>query len=77
MHPLRAQMVMSRYRPKPCADCPGRQSLMCCRSTTREPLPVGTYSMTIERVRKVRNKPYYRIHYRMSDGTRTTGIMRP
>lgn len=41
------------------------------------PPPPGNYSMTIERVRKVRNKPYYRIHYRMSDGSAATGIMRP
>lgn len=50
---------------------------MRTRKQKLEPLPPGAYSMTIERVRKVRNKPYYRIHYRMSDGTRTTGIMRP
>lgn len=50
---------------------------MTARKAKAEPLPVGTYSMVIERVRKVRNKPYYRIHYRLSDGTQTMGIMRP
>ena len=40
-------------------------------------LPPGDYIVVIERIRKVRNKPYYRIHYRMLDGTRTTEIMKP
>lgn len=42
-----------------------------------EPLPPGTYSMTITRIRKVRNKPYYRIHYQLADGSTATGIMKP
>lgn len=47
---------------------------MCCRR--KSVLPPGDYSLTIERVRKVRNKPYYRVHYLLEDGTRTTGILK-
>lgn len=41
----------------------------------RKPLPPGEYTLKIERVRKVRNKPYYRIHYVLQDGTRMSTVV--
>jgi hypothetical protein len=33
-----------------------------------EPIPPGSYTMVINRVRKVRNKPLRRVHMRIVDG---------
>ena len=33
-----------------------------------EPLPPGTYTMTVDRIRKVRNKPALRVHMRVIGG---------
>lgn len=33
-------------------------------------LPPGNYSMVVTRIRKVRNKPYYRVHYKCLENGR-------
>lgn len=37
-------------------------------SKKQTPLPPGEYTVVVERVRKVRNKPAKRIHMRIIDG---------
>ncbi len=39
------------------------------------PIPPGEYTITLERVRKIRNKDAYRFHYRMADGSSMTQVM--
>ncbi|WCD44116.1 hypothetical protein Kuura_038 [Caulobacter phage Kuura] len=38
-----------------------------------DPLPPGHYTITIDRVRKVRNQPAYTIHATMDDGRKIAG----